>query len=327
MRKLPITIQQHGNSMYDFQCTLRLSPTKHIGLTKEELRPTRKLFGNESISEISRDGPLPQKENVDDDCSIAEEFMNDEEHIAADLARREGEKTYKFPKVTHTPTPKLSLNKMPHLTNDTRQRSISTAAPLQILRPLCSLKKPQKIIVKTPAHSKTLKGVKIVAVKELKTKLETVDERSATISTARISFAAPVKKFPEKNTLGATLTAAVLAQQRMRTNSTDTCNFIAPKLVISKELQHAIGSRNSSVTPSAKYMSHHNTAYISSTHSRLNTELQFKFSALVSKGLHKFNSTAQPQPKNPHSRIELDDRSRILEVEEEPIRQSINFFH
>jgi len=47
-----------------------------------------------------------KKELQDDDCAIAEEFNEDEKRIFTDLAKREVEKLYKFPKLSNTPKAK-----------------------------------------------------------------------------------------------------------------------------------------------------------------------------------------------------------------------------
>jgi len=360
---------KNGFSMYDLQNTTRVSP-RCMELIKEEIKANRKLFTGTEPSPINaprkavtveiHEGLIPPKENVDDDCSIAEEFMDDEPHIAIDLARREAEKTYKFPKIAqeHTPTSKQSYKKL-CINPSERPRSISTIVGLQ-MKSAAITKKVHNIINHhnhLPTKSQPIKnsinvqnnGIKMRVPKKVQeipaptkceptikresvvkrdnvppskkrekiTKLETVDEGNTTINTARLSFVAPLKQFPGKAQLGITLASGVM-QQRLRTNSTDSYKPLPiTKLTFSKDFQTALGSRNSSVTPSSKLVNR-STAFVNASNSHLNNELKQKFSALLNRGDHKFNSTAQAQPKSGHSKVvDLDEHSKILEVEEE----------
>ncbi len=299
---------------------------------KAELRATRKLFARELNTNATNDC-LDQQiltqapEGDDEDCSIAEEFANDEEHIAVDLARREGEKTYKFPKAVHTPTPKLSAKDLCSEERVVdRQRSISTMVQMPGSGFMAAVEKRhlkvhqqgavQKEKPKEPLHAKPMnertkrppeicKGT----IKEVSIKLEEGND-TFLASTQRISFfMQPTKRFTAGNLHKANelaQTMAPLELQRLRTNSIDSCNKVfVPKMPFGG-MHTVLANRNSSVTPNARMLGK------SIAGGQIGCELKQRFSALLNKGTHKFAGTTQAQPKSPHGRVDPDEQSRIF---------------
>ena len=100
--------------------------------------------------------PLPPKGNIEKDCSVAEEFVSDEEHIGATLAHKGIKQFYKF----HISKPDSTLKTI------NRERSKSTLV--------------------------TLQGVK----DNVRERIETTEEESFSLTDRRTPLTKPIKRFP-----------------------------------------------------------------------------------------------------------------------------------
>ncbi len=255
----------------------------------------------------TRSRPLDPK---DEDCSIAEEFNTGEEHISADLARREGEKTFKLPKLTNTPTSKGGRHL--DLACD-RKRSITTLAAFNT-RKLFARANTKPLLVShahPPPHPDPHTGLygRLAA-----------KENQAAPSIPHGEGKLLREDHPKKvtfcnkpsNPLFIAQRTRPIGLERLRTNSTDSYADYATGILKRKECVYDV--RNVCATPSngscgfLKGVQEHH----------LQKDIKDRFSVLLNKGPHKFSNTSQAQPKPPHKRNEPEESAKTTDRPELP---------
>lgn len=205
----------------------------------------------------------------DDDCTIADEFYDNEQHIAADLAKREGESTYLFPKNLH-------FSKIKQIISD-RKRSISATVTTSKNKLSQKIKKKEQISDFENVVCKTEVGL----------------PNAGNAKITRVSFTFPAKKKNwnhklYRKTIGLTLTSDDLSAHKYRTCSTDSCMALGAEVIKRNFQPYAIISPNKNIK--------------NQPNKGVQTELQ-KFSALLKESSGKISSTTRERHKENHIRI------------------------
>ena len=232
--------EKYNTTQICLQATLKLPPPCQLPVGEP----------NEGDSEI-----FPPE-----DCSIAEEFGENEEPIAVDLAKREVEKTYKFPKLSNTPRMKIGGQGLAFLFDRKRSITLTSANTHGLFfRGKSSLNTvPEKPV---PANRVMKERVNIVPPTVSQ---KPVFDRMRTNSTDSY-IGNVVARLGQKENMGA-----------------GNIHMTTPKNVIKGPAP---------IRPTFKTMKTIHTT------GGLEKELKEKFSFLINKGPHKFSNTAQAQPK------------------------------
>lgn len=206
-----------------------------------------------------------------EDCSIAEEFNDDEDHISTDLAKREIEKTYKFPKLSNTPRVKNHNQGLSFLFD--RKRSMTYMSTINTKGLFLRGKHG---IQKEPFIERTQN------TKQIQVPLQTIAEKVKT-QKARIPPSMP-------------------CYERMRTNSIDSGigSFITKIGQKENMCGMSLATPRKAIKcslPTRPIIKAAKTMKNIHTNGPLEKQLKEKFSLLLNKGSHKFSNTAQAQPK------------------------------
>ena len=104
----------------------------------------------------------------DDDCTIAEEFNENEQHIGSNLEKQEIEKLYKFPELSNTPKSNIQTNS--NLEID-RKRSTSYMTGDKTCLLISRKKRPQNLVKVEKEEGDTTSGTKATTTeREIDTK-------------------------------------------------------------------------------------------------------------------------------------------------------------
>ena len=219
-----------------------------------------------------------------EDCSIAEEFNTNEEHISVDLARREVEKTYKLPKLSSTPRPKAGTQGLAFLFD--RKRSVTFMAAVNtkgLFNRGQFNKEPMMKSIKEQQEEpfREIVGEENVGAKIRNVKVNRIPEEK---------FNPTVSIMPMR-----------LGFERMRTSSIDS--YVGSAIVRKTQKENIASTRNSNVgqVPS---------------NTKMQQELKDRFSVLLNKGPHKFSNTAQAQPKVLQKRKDVDELKVTIDYSE-----------
>eukprot|EP00826_Nyctotherus_ovalis_P019926 TRINITY_DN16209_c0_g2_i2.p1 TRINITY_DN16209_c0_g2~~TRINITY_DN16209_c0_g2_i2.p1 ORF type:complete len:277 (-),score=55.19 TRINITY_DN16209_c0_g2_i2:204-1034(-) len=131
-----------------------------------------------------------KKDHQDDDYTIAEEFNENEQHISTNLAKREVEKLYKFPKLSNTPKAKSGAQE---IVSADRKRSSSYMSTNRQWRHLFSRRSNARLATARPILDIIKEEQRTIRKHRQRTSSAERRERKSisqkeNIATARISY-------------------------------------------------------------------------------------------------------------------------------------------